>query len=665
MNLNSQKSGDRRLDEVELYDERLARVDERIALFDSFRNGDLLSGAKLLLLAKEKFNGTMPPELVGVFESMSTEGVSFQDLQSYADGYFSHGRTEFVEQFLEGLLKRKMSLNEDDDREMVIAHQRYNRFQPLDIAYSRELRGYRAELKERILIALESVDQQGLANELVEMLMTDFLVGENQFIPDDLDGIIDGMDKPERSLTSRFHATGRYDSIEQLGLKKGPAKNARRQIDLMKANKKIAIYKEILKNLFERGEALTLERIEKMKRIAGVIMEGSSQFSEKFPEWLVRYSLAATSESNNKSERKFSFTTSLGGDQIPPAYPEAYLIEPLDKLQSLFELYEAGEISELPTFDIVSTAYSQLAENKKDHKNGKINAQRHIRNSLVTLARVQDFIKENYPQIADRVRIHLFPEYSEDGAFRMSLGALTANLELDEKDFDNLFAIKGKLQDNGEHTDPIENAFGREFNLYPARHLFSNGVLAAEDTLRFGADRTEAPFHLISTLARKALSDEGTFSFDKSISSDINYSSVIAAKRLLVEAAKTDWDRESVHAQLGMRDVHATYYRQAFDPSIEEIIAEGGLNPRGLEGRSDKEEKVLNTFSRVTDKVGVAKFIAHMKKWSSEYLDEVDCSDGDITEERAYIFANEIGLKLSSRSQTLEFLGIPTSTYPL
>lgn len=429
-------------------------------------------------------------------------------------------------------------------------------------------------------------------------------------------------------------------------------------------------------------EQIDADRVLKIQRITDTIINDEiGPVSAGTFEWIVNFALEATRNPESPSREPFIFTLSIGGDQVPPAYVETYVLTPLKIMANLRALADEGVIDEatLPTLEIMGTATSQMAENTLDHEGQPINRDRHMHNSVVTLARLQAFARAAYPQVADLVKVHLFPEYQQDSAYRYFLGALAAEVEVPP----NMFDVKGKVQDGNGKVDPIEELFGRNTNIYPFRHLDSNCVMTDAHSLRFGAHRTEAPFHLIAMMsAEMATSDR----LIERIKYEVNAPNFLGDKGQVlakIEAIQAQIDRyrsakPGRHAQLGIQGMPATYYRQSYDLTLDrfrewlrssdnpelpfagEVVDTStskvaNLKPGQIEVK--KAQGIRANFDRMLAAVGGAgRFADHLDRLTPNYLTDAPEKTVD-----PYRLARELGLELVPQKVTLKFLHLDPS----
>lgn len=618
----------------------------------------------------EDCNLEMFPELTKILSLKEQCQISDDQLREY---HFGGNETQNarekanVEQFLQQCKSVKFEQDGSQTREKVWIKNNYNYRQPLTLAWGKEIEMLMQSFREKLLKHLEALSQSQGITPVVDNFFEKFLLGENQFLPD---GISEQLRNLPKALKGKILSTATLPSLLAMGvlnLKEGEreedinfdehksTKKIQPAIDIIKNNKKTEVFEFVQSWIQENAsEVIDTERMQKVQKIIDIITEGNHQFSEKTLEWLLLYGLEATREEPTKEA--FSFNFSLGGDQVPPPYIEAYVLEPLQKMKALKALQDAGEITFMPTLDIVATAMSQLVENTKDHDGNPIERGKHIYNSLISLRRVQGFVEKHYPELTDHVNIHLFPEYQEDGLFRLYLAELTKGISISEEEFNKLFAIKGHVQDeiNGDEQTLIEKLYG-DINIYPARHFISNGNASDVHTLRFGADRTEPPFHFIACEVYKSMKNNHVVErlSQRIESSDLGQDikiKLLGQMENLKAVVECHKQNGALHAQIGMKGVHATYYKQPQDPSMDEITQNKKYAPNlKEEDRLEKGPELIKVFESVIEVIGM-EYYNHIAHWKDRYATE---NPGDIC---AYEAAEEMGLHLVSQQNTREYL---------
>lgn len=669
----------------------------------------------------------MPAELAHIFRQLEEAGISYDDLEEYASGGYSRDGEKLMEillniketrmsdgiKHLEGVLQ---SMGEGTEEYAQTVHRLENfkeehrdtSKRPGSVVWADRFRD-RAEIKtrEQLLAMLEREfsEMGGAVKNYVDTAAGEFLVereddggekkGVQEVIPDGIASpLLYSIHNLHNMIKGKLYSEGAIQSPQNLNITGRNPEHIKQAIekqqDIMRRNAKIELYTFIV-DWQEKNphEEVSPERMEAITQIRDIILDGTDQMSESTEKWILLYALEAT-RGTDSAKGTFSLNVSMGGDQVPPPYGEAYIIEPLEKLRSLKKLRDSGQIQFLPTFDIISTQYSQLIENSKDHEGNPIEPRLHTYNSMVTLSRLSDFIEKFYSDVKEHIRFHVFPRYSKEGLFRMYLAAIAQNLPLTDDEYHNLFTIGEGLHEEGGGIDgdPVEKVFGlqadavlskqtkkkgvpQKINPYPIRHLVSNGLASPLNTLRFAAAATEPRFHFVASLAKEVVAGDGYRNILKFLQQKVQASSLspenkeqlrAEIERVTEEGNEKEHDRKgvffedlppSIHAQLGM-DVHATYYKQGFDPSLETLVQEGRFEPTGLdaEERTGKRERVEAAFQRIVDAVSHDAYIAHLKKWKDFYKTKETLGGQSLD-------PSDIGsqLPLSTEEETRAYLG--------
>jgi len=552
---------------------------------------------------------------------------------------------------------------------------------------SDEQRQFHVEILATLRVLNEKLGFSAMIDALFNLILT--TDGGHALMADDLDDVL-GLpvsDLPT-ACVSHLKKSALVENADGLGV---TSAKVQRQIDegleVLRDRGKSRLHRQILDwQKSNPGELIDAERVAKIQQITdSIITADIGPISVGTFEWIIHYALEATRNPESPSKEPFVFTLSIGGDQVPPAYVETYVLTPLKIIAQLKKLADDGVIDAkmLPTLEIMGTATSQMAENTLDHEGNPIHAGRHMHNSVVTLARLQKFAEAAYPEVADRLRIHLFPEYKPDSGYRYFLGALSAEVGLPP----NMFDVKGSVQGGEEKADPIAELFGKNTNIYPFRHLDSNCVMTDAHSLRFGAHRTEAPFHLIAMMSAKMAGKDRLIERIKYEVNSPNFlgdKDAILAKLAAIEGQIRRY-REAKpgrHAQLGIKGMPATYYHQSYDLAFDQLpsflhaysaqdkVPLSRMFPHGVVDTTEKGATLKpgqierKKAGGITDNLlltlqafgGASSYAEHLESFVPRYLTE----NPDTTVD-PYRLAEELGLRLVSRERTLKFLHLDSS----
>ncbi len=392
-------------------------------------------------------------------------------------------------------------------------------------------------------------------------------------------------------------------------------------------------------------EQITPKRRKIIEQIFDILLdlESTRQISESTIAWITKYSLETTQTSTSTNPEEFYLTASIGGDTGIPPGVEAYFIDPLQKLRCLNQLKQQGQIHFIPQFIIVSTVHAQAVENSHSKDGQVLNPKLHLYNSRVTESRIKSFIEEFFPELSEFCHLVEFPAYLNHSYPRLFFSVLYRFIPIETKILNKLFVIKGNVQANASE-DIFKIALGNDLNPYIALHLFYNMIFSQANTLRFGSDATEAQFSLAATsldLNMREKKEQIIEEFQdslKKIREALSFTSIeLNEEDLLLfnedsnilknieHQLSAQPPSTKLHAQLGMTNVHATYYKHPLEPSLDEILRVGFYKAEQLReaNRTKKAEKLEKTFARTIDYIGISAYFDFLKGWQKAYLPEV------------------------------------------
>lgn len=392
--------------------------------------------------------------------------------------------------------------------------------------------------------------------------------------------------------------------------------------------------RDILPNLRD----LSAERLEKVKEILAVFQAINHQVSEQFLAYVLDYALAATAP--NAPSAKYFFTVSIGGDQEPAPYVEAYLVPPLSVLRSLKRLQVRGIVSFLPKFVVISTHNSQVVENHFDKLGRPIEPLIHQHNSLTTLQRLQSFAENFFADVNNECLWLEYPVYERYSQARLFCALAWDYIPLPPESRERLFQIKGNVVDTDRDSGDWLETHLKDFNAYVPRHLFSTMLLSPAHTLRFAAERTEAPFHFAVSSLLPVLKQKGDRLIEsiQALARELPETlrplahSQYAPGSLSFELALTKQIysiSSKIHAQVGIPDLHCCYYKHPDEPSLAQMIETGSYSAEELRqlGRSRKAAQLERTFNRVTEAIGLDDYLDFLSDWYPKYLSLGDSNE--------------------------------------
>ena len=388
------------------------------------------------------------------------------------------------------------------------------------------------------------------------------------------------------------------------------------------------------------------ERLETIKQIFKIFLD-TKQVSELTFLWITKFALASTTSSSKEIE-EFYLSVSLGGDAVIPPYIEAYIIQPLSVLRQLKQLQERGLIKVIPRLSLIFTYHCQAVENYSDRAGNAINPTLHIYNSQVTLRRIAAFINTFFTEIAKDCDLVVFPNYQKYSLARLFFAILWNQIPIEPQIRQRLFAIKGKVQDDKPDSQDLIKSFLGPVNPYVSRHVFTDLNLSNANSLRYGSDRTEPQFHLAVTSLCSVLRENGEaireqvkdlawqliqrFLSQPSHKSDLRSTNLIEQDSLMLDGLHLEvllnqqFSRlpplSKLHAQIGMENTHACYYKHPDEPSLQEIITSGNYSAQHLreQNRPDKARKMEQTFAKAADCVGKEVYLGFLSQWCPQYL---------------------------------------------
>lgn len=229
----------------------------------------------------------------------------------------------------------------------------------------------------------------------------------------------------------------------------------------------------------------------------------------------------------------------------------------------------------------------------------------------------------------------------------MFFAVIWQKIPIPPETLDLLFAIKGNVQDDMEDCQDLIKVCLGNANPYVSRHVFTNMNLSNANTLRFGSDRTETPFHLAATSLSSVLRQGETAIREAVKLSRLQLIQIFHSQASKQKNSLDDLMREDsflldefmvelllnkqlsslppltkIHAQIGMHNTHACYYKHPEEPSLEEIIASGDYSAQRLreQNRADKAMKMEQTFAKAAEAVGKQIYLEFLSQWCDRYL---------------------------------------------
>lgn len=377
---------------------------------------------------------------------------------------------------------------------------------------------------------------------------------------------------------------------------------------------------------------------EVIEQIFEIFLKDINQFSPKTFSFIFQYGWESVT---NTQSNDYIMPIGIGGNQIPPPYIEAYIIQGLEILKYLNQLKQANKIHFLPFLVLCFSYPTQVIECDLDNHGNAIRPTLHYHTAQVNITRLHQFISIFAPEIKNNVIFCAFPAYKRYSLGRVFFAVLYQRIkpEISQK----LFTIKGDVvNEEKEQTDLIYGIL-EHYNAYVTRHLFSAFIFSHSHSLRLGSAYTESQF----------------WAFSSTLLTDLRYYSEEIALKILVTASSlldtlfsqdpncNDWSESdlnltdfeqiqanlayqlseipkisTIHAQIGI-PCHASYLKHPLEMTLQNLVNIGCYKAEILvkQGRADKARKLEQSFESVTKVIGLDNYIAFLSQWVDQYRD--------------------------------------------